>query len=134
METIVRLRILSETLDPESISRELRLQPDRSWSKGTKDKKVSRNMAKVNGWLLNSGAAKDVPLKDQIGMLVNRLKPHSEKIRGISGANTVDFSCVIYTPTEPPLYFDKEAIGTIASLGANLDIDLYMLGESEERD
>jgi hypothetical protein len=39
----------------------------------------------------------------------------------------VQFSCIIYTATRPPLYFSKKVIQQINYLEASLDIDLYIV-------
>ena len=125
METIVRIKILSNELSPEEISRRLRQEPNRSWIKGTTDPKVSRNMSKFNAWILNSGLPKDAPIDYQVTALLEKVRPFAKEIREISANETVDFSCVVYSDAEPPIYFDNKTLSAIASLGANLDIDLY---------
>ena len=131
METIVRIKILSNDLSPEEISRRLRQQPDRSWNKGTADPKVSRNMSKFNAWILNSGLPKDARIEDQVAALLEKVRPVGKEILEISANETVDFSCVVYSDAEPPIYFDNKTLGAIASLGANLDVDLYLQTKTE---
>jgi hypothetical protein len=131
METIVRIKILSNELSPEEISRKLRQQPDRSWNKGTADPKVSRNMSKFNAWILNSGLPKDARIEDQVAALLEKVRPVGKEILEISANETVDFSCVVYSDAEPPIYFDNKTLGAIASLGANLDVDLYLQTKTE---
>jgi Domain of unknown function (DUF4279) len=126
MEAIVRLKIVSHTLSPEEISSRLGQEPDRAWRKGTDDRKVSRNMSKCHGWIMNSGTGRDVSIEDQIERLLAKLKPLSNEIRQMSATETVDFSCVVYAQTEPPLYFENKTLSVIAALGANLDVDLYL--------
>jgi Domain of unknown function (DUF4279) len=126
METIIRIKILSDTLSPKEISRRLRQKPDRSWNKGTADPKVSRNMAKFNAWILNSGLPKDASIEAHVTALLERVRPVAREILELSRTETVDFSCVVYSDAEPPTYFDNRALSAIASLGANLDVDLYL--------
>jgi Domain of unknown function (DUF4279) len=132
METIVRIKILSDTLSPEEISRRLRREPDRSWNKGTADPKVSRNMSKFNAWILNSGLPKDVPIENQVAALLEKVQPVAREILEISATETVDFSCVVYSDAEPPIYFDNKTLSAITSLGANLDVDLYLQTQTHE--
>jgi Domain of unknown function (DUF4279) len=132
METIVRIKILSNELPPEEISRRLRQEPDRSWSKGSPDPKVSRNMSKFNAWILNSGLPKDAPIEDQVAALLEKVRPVANEVLEISANETVDFSCVVYSDAEPPIYFDNKTLNAIASLGANLDVDLYLQTGTQE--
>lgn len=125
METIVRIKILSDTLTPEEISNRLGRKPDRAWDKGTEDPMVARNMAKFNAWIMNSGESRETAIEDQIATLLAKLKPLSKEILDISAEAIVDFSCVVYSDTEPPIYVDNKTLTAIASLGANLDVDLY---------
>jgi hypothetical protein len=132
METIVRIKILSDTLSPREISRRLGQEPDRFWNKGTADPNVSRNMAKFNAWILNSGLPKDAPIEAQVAALLEKVRPLAKEILQMSATETVDFSCVIYSEAEPPTYFDNKALSAIASLGANLDLDLYLQTRTED--
>jgi hypothetical protein len=132
MRTTVRLRILSSGVSPEGISEQLGVRPDHVWYKGVPDGKTPANMLKVNGWILNSGASEDVPADKQIRMLLAKLESRGDQLKTISSTETVDVSCVIYSDTAPPLYFEKEIMQTIASLGANFDIDLYPSLEAAE--
>jgi len=132
MKTVVRLKILSDELLPEAISEKLGLSPDLSWHKGVPDGKTTPNMLKWSGWILNSGAPEDVPLEKQIRTLLTKLEPRAHQLRAISALETVNISCVIYSDTAPPLYFEKEVIGVVASLGANFDIDLYPSSDAVE--
>jgi hypothetical protein len=57
---------------------------------------------------------------------LDRLFPVAEGIRAFSKDDRVEFSCVCYSSSIPALYFEKEWIAAIASMGASLDIDLYI--------
>jgi len=48
-------------------------------------------------------------------------------IKNLSENNAVEISCAIYADDIPAFYFDRKVIEGIASLGASLDIDFYLL-------
>jgi hypothetical protein len=126
MRNIVRLKILSENLAPEDISTKLGLTPSRSWRKGERDrKKASLNMAKWNGWILESGCAPDVPIVEQLKILLCELEPHQHTIQQISYSSDVTISLVTYSNPDRSLYLDKGIVAILTSLGANLDLDVY---------
>jgi hypothetical protein len=125
METIVRIKILSDLLSPEEITSRLGSKPDRVWHKGNV-REISRNMAKFNGWIMDAGSSRQAPIKEQVAMLLEKLKPLRTELNEIAALASVDLSIVVYSDYEPPLHFDNATLGEIASLGANLDIDLYI--------
>jgi hypothetical protein len=127
-ETIVRLKILSRTLTPEMITAKIGLQCDKWWHAGD-FRGHTIIVQKEHGWVLHSGLPKTTDLDTHIKVLLDILEPAKEAIRGISITETVEFSIVIYSSSEPALCFDPPIISRIAGLGAGLDIDLYVSKE-----
>ena len=130
MESYVRLKILSDHINAEQITNTVGIDCDRSWSKGELRPKTQIK-EKQNGWVLNSGLDKSDSLEEQIKSLLSRVNGISNKIKELSEDSIIEVSCAIYTSESPPLYFDKELVKRIEALGANLDIDLYLLPEGD---
>ncbi len=127
-KTLVRLKILSTTLSPEQITYELGVACEQSWKIG--DNRASSIIKETtNGWVLGSGFSQSTPLEEQLEPFLNRLTTYSAKIRRLSVHNIVELSCIVYAVAPPALYFNKNVISSIAKLGANFDIDLYILAK-----
>jgi hypothetical protein len=125
-ETIVRLKIISESHTPEMITGSLGLCSDRSWHVG--DKRVRTAIEeKDHGWILGSGLPRTASLGEQVEALLARLAPCRDKIRRLAHDSTVEFSCVIYAKARPALNFSPSEINQVSELGASLDIDLYIM-------
>jgi len=125
-ETNVRLYIFSICKTPEEITEAVGIPCDKFWRIGDKRGK-SIIKQKENGWALNSGLPNSASLEEHIKKLLERLSPYKEKIRMFAQHEDVQFSCIIYTATRPPLYFSKKVIQQINYLEASLDIDLYIV-------
>ena len=126
--TIVRLKILSESRTPESIENLLGLPADSCWHVGDKRAKTTI-IENVNGWVLNSGLPETDSLEHQCKALLTKLKDCGDRVKSLSVEDTVVVSCVIYSSAQPALYFDGSVIAQIAALGADLDLDVYILSE-----
>lgn len=124
-ETIVRLKILSHTHLPETITARLGVQCDKWWRAG--DTRMHTTIVeKDNGWVLHSGLPRTADLDAHIKSLLDALEPVKETIRVLSTTETVELSVAIYSPSVPALSFNTSAIARIAEFGAGLDIDLYV--------
>jgi hypothetical protein len=132
-KTKVKLTISSIDLTSEEICDAVGLTCDQEWKIGDqRGKTIIRE--KENGCMFESTLPESSPLEDHVDALISRLKPYSEKIKTLSKTNEVEFSCVIYNyidPVNPGFHFEKGIISDIHSLGADLDIDLYLLGKEE---
>jgi hypothetical protein len=124
-KTIVRLKITSATHDPEYISEALGVSCERGWRIG-ENRPNTIIKEKMNGWILNSGLEGAQPLDDQIKSLLKRVEPLRSRMKERLGGDLIELSCVIYADSPPALNFESEVIGSIAALGASLDIDLYV--------
>ena len=125
-EIIVRLKILSVTYTPDQITSITGLRCDRSWLVGDKRGNTTI-LEKCNGWILNSNLPKDASLVDHIENVLEQAGPVASNLRALSEYAEVELSCVIYSFSPPALNFKCEIIERINTLGASLDIDLYIL-------
>ena len=130
-ETIVRLKVLSNDQTPEMITEAIGLQCDRSWHIGdTRPHTIIKE--KSHGWVIGSGLPKSTGLEEQINALLSAFGTRVDALKMLSATATVELSCVIYASAAPALNFDRSVISKLALLGADLDIDLYIVGSDSE--
>lgn len=129
----VRLKIISKLLTPQEITQILGIPFDTAWKIGDQ-KPGSSVKTKENTWIVDSGLAEESELESQIEALLERLRPVNSRMKLLPAGTVIDVSCAIYAPSVPALYFDNAVIKRIGDLGANFDIDLYILGNQELSD
>ncbi|MDO8444572.1 MAG: DUF4279 domain-containing protein [Deltaproteobacteria bacterium] len=127
-ENFVRLIIISDLLEPEQIDDITGMKCDKSWRKNDfRAKSIIRE--KNFGWMLESNLERTDDIELHIENIFQRLEGHIEKVKSLSERNIVKLSLAIYSEDIPALYFNKETIFRLSTLGAALDIDLYLIGE-----
>lgn len=127
MRNYVRLMVISESVSPEQISRQLGVRGDETWRIGDKRKNTDI-LEKENGWGLHSKKESTMNLEDHIENIRDLIKGFESNFKILSDALDceVQLSCVVYFKDEPPLLFEKEVINWLNSIAASLDIDLYL--------
>jgi hypothetical protein len=129
MDCFVRLKITLTSDSVSDIQKMHELFPDRTWKPGDL-RPNTKIIEKNNGCMFLSGLEKEACLEDHLDALLLRTKPIAAAIKEMSRNHIVEIWCAIYTDNSPPLFFDKNVIEDIASLGANFDIDLYLTDKS----
>lgn len=126
MENYVRLMVLSESVSPEAIRNQLGIFGDDIWRIGDK-RKNTIVLEKENGWVLRSKKEKFAYLEDHLENIRELIKGYEGNFKAISDTLDceVQLSYAVYCEDEPPLFFEKEIIAWLDSIGASLDIDLY---------
>lgn len=130
MKCYVRLMILSDSLSSHEISIKIGALPDEVWALGDKRKNTSI-LEKENGWVVHSKKENTADLEEHIYSIQQSLRGVENEIFMISNESGCDvqLSCVIYHTDMPPLYFSKELIIWLNSIGASLDLDLYSFSQ-----
>ncbi|MBI3184967.1 MAG: DUF4279 domain-containing protein [Myxococcales bacterium] len=131
MKSEVRVSIvLAEFVcDPGAIEGVLGVRPSKTWRAGDRIGKSSRTY-RVNGWALQSELPKDRALQEHVDWLLARMPRSLQALKVVSPSWTAEVSCVVYVVEQvPELHLNAKTIGRIAELGAEIDIDLYCLGE-----
>ncbi|HEY8035567.1 MAG TPA: DUF4279 domain-containing protein [Methylobacter sp.] len=131
MDSFVRLKITLGNDSASEIQELYKLLPDRVWSQGDM-RPNTKIIEKSAGCIFFSGLEKEASLDQHLEALLLRTKPVATKIKKLSERNIVEVWCAIYTDSAPPLFFDSNIVDGIANLGANFDIDLYLLPERVE--
>lgn len=126
-EVITRLRVTSDNLLPDEITKIVGIRPDKSVAKGMYHGGKTLP-AKRTEWQIESGLDRSASLAQHVPVLLQKLGPMAESIKSLATSSNCDitFSCVVYSDKSPPLYFEPKWVSDIAKLGAALDIDLYV--------
>ncbi len=125
-------------IDPAQVSGILSLPPTRSWLKGESIQKTALKR-KTNGWLLSSGLDKSAELDDHIKALFSKVKPVLSNFNDLPLSTKKELSCAIYIYQKkdnvdeehrtPPIHLEREQVEFLNQLGAEFDLDLYVLPE-----
>src|ERR1700674_5829446 len=67
----------------------------------------------------------------QVDQLLSKVKGKADRIRELSRDNSVIFGLYFFAESVPPLGLSKGQIEAIAGLGADLDIDVILHGNSK---
>jgi uncharacterized protein DUF4279 len=125
-------------IDPNQVSEMLSLTPIVSWLKGESIQRTARKH-KTNGWRLSSGLDNTAELDDHINALFAKIKPALSNFNNLPTSTEKEVSCVIYiyhktnnTDEEhrtPPIHLEREHVEILNQMGAEFDLDLYVLPE-----
>jgi hypothetical protein len=131
VETIVRIKVLSELLSSDELVSVIDLVPDRSWNIG--DFRLKTGIVeKTNGIIIDSGVSRDESLKKHLDAIVAKLAPVQKNFIVLAKECTIQLSIVYYSDyCNPGLCIDKEFVQFIASIHADIDMDGYVLDSDD---
>jgi hypothetical protein len=124
------LTLTGHGVDPAEITRALGITPDKIWREG---ESIQRTLlkSKDDAWSIQVKREGALAAGDVVHALLERTKPFAPKVRelAIRLNLSVEIACDIATDTQPVpvLHFDQEILSTLNELGAELDIDLYLI-------
>jgi len=87
----------------------------------------SKRTYDTNGWRVS--AERPLEVEIAVDALFERLAPHWEALRELSGESRVELSIVIYAGQQvPAVHLRRDQIDRLAELGGSVDVDVYCLG------
>jgi hypothetical protein len=121
--TKVTLRLLGDSLDPESVTSLLGQQPTKSWRAG--DPRPG-GPAKSGSWHLQSELPGD--LETQIKGLLASLSPDIAIWKVVTKQHHADLFCGLFlTEENQGLVLTPDTMGAIAQRGLELSLDVYVV-------
>ncbi|PSR52106.1 hypothetical protein AHMF7605_00505 [Adhaeribacter arboris] len=136
----VSLKFFDFDCPPDELTKELGLEPTRTALKGQEyyigpeNKRVKKTW-KWNFWEHQiTIVEKDVWIGDLIDNYIDKVfQPRQENIKKITSKCRSEFSIVqyLYDGCNPGLHFKNNRLKIIADIGAEIDIDIYMLGSEQ---
>lgn len=128
----VSLKVLGFEEEPEVITRQIGLQPTKTWRQGELIPGTIRPRA-ASGWEIAAREEGGTELEPQIELLFSRLKGKEAVIYDIASRARVELSVVVYArESVPALHLPREAVEYLGRLQCAVDIDLYCLIEDGE--
>lgn len=132
--TLLGIDYNSEDLEPEEITAVIGIVPTKTWKVGDLISKGATLRHKQNGWSLKSKLEDSATLEDHVESVLERLKPSWQHLVKMCTRYYTEIECIIYVygDDSPAIHFNRETLKRISELNAEIDIDLYVLPESEE--
>lgn len=128
--TIAWLTITSGIKSWQQIAGLISVAPDRQWRQGSciPLTGVTRH---VNGICFDSHVDEGADINEHICHVVSRLSPSDRSSLVMSKLVSVEFHLALYSYSEvqPTINLRPDSVALLASIGAGLDVDTYVLGE-----
>jgi hypothetical protein len=90
---------------------------------------LGRFMHDEPGWSVTSNLAGEVPLSEHVAVILDRVSESREYFASRRPGASVVLRCAVHVapnaPT-PEMTLEASQVGELASLGADLDIDIYV--------
>lgn len=123
----VSLTLTDFSCSPNEITEILGVTPTFSWLLGDVINPRSILVRKENGWRLDVPEDQDASLNDRVHRLKTVLGSRVENFRNLPADCSVELSCCVRLDGESPeFHLDKQAMIFLASIGAELDVDIYL--------
>lgn len=128
-EMSVALTFTGAGFDPDGVTATLGLEPTETWRFG--DRILNTRLKREHdGWSLSTGRKKEIELENQVRSILEKVQSRLNKVKSVSDEHDLDveLACVVYVADETPsMHLDSEVVELMAELGAEIDIDLYVL-------
>lgn len=126
-KNLIRLVIVSDSIDPDELERKIGMTADKRWAKGDLRSHTTIR-EQMSGWMITAETNASVAMDVAIEKLLTRITPVFERISELQGCSK-QLSVVAYCAQPPALNFAAVTIAKVAKLGASLDVDLYFVEE-----
>ena len=128
-EIAASFTLRGSNVDPGDITAALGIVPSTTWRVG--DLIPNTPMArKDNGWRLSSPRRASYHLEDEIKYVIDKVSSRVDAIRAtiVKFRLEAEIACAVYVKGDvPSMHLDNDLVRIVAELGADIDIDLYVL-------
>jgi hypothetical protein len=127
----VALRLTGLGFSPEDVTDMIGLAPTRTWRLGD-SVQGTRLTRKHDGWVFELPYRETYDMDSLVRELLDAVEPYKNKIEAASSRFGLDreISFGVYVRDEAPTsWFAADTLSRVATLKANLDIDMILLGE-----
>jgi hypothetical protein len=124
-ELKLRLILTSQSHTANEMAKLAGINPTKSWASGEVVHPKAKNVHKQNGCLLE---IEDASLAGALKRLQKDLQSQSASLLDLPEDIDIELSCIVYMSGEAPeLHLESQHVEFLASMGAAVDIDVYML-------
>lgn len=124
-ELKLRLILTSQSHTANEMAKLAGINPTKSWASGEVVHPKAKNVHKQNGCLLE---IEDASLAGALKRLQKDLQSQSASLHDLPKNVDIELSCIVYLSGEAPeLHLEPKQVEFLASVGAAVDIDVYML-------
>lgn len=127
-ETHVELVVTSDVLQSGDITRILGVQPDRTWKPGDLRTPGATITHSNHGWLVCSSLSRAEKPEAHVRDVMTRIEGSEDNFTNLEASN-IRVRCVIYCSESPETYYDSALLRQMCRIGADLDIDIYLINE-----
>ncbi|QCB45522.1 DUF4279 domain-containing protein [Hydrogenophaga sp. PAMC20947] len=131
VSTFVWLRVMSETLEPDSVTRRLHVQPTRTQLRGALPAPNSKYPYKYSGWFLESdGQVQSRDARRHLDWLLSQLTGKGKVFAELMAeGNKVDVCCKWESVGQGGPLLSPPQLEGLAQLGLELWFDVYFAGQ-----
>jgi len=139
-ENHIELKLFDFDLSHEEISITLGIESTKKWYKDenysldSESKKTTR-LRKENYWGLEVVTVTNDYIGDQVDDFINTIViPRTERIKKLTENSWGEFSIVqyMYDGCNPGFFLEKKQIAILSNCGLGLNVDIYVLSQSDE--
>ncbi|MDP9121057.1 MAG: DUF4279 domain-containing protein [Acidobacteriota bacterium] len=133
-EIKVLLSVDGDELNPGEVARRSGLTPERMWRKGDARSTFSTLKQTTHGMDVYSGLPESSRFEEHLVALLARLEPAASYLRELIATKSILVWVDIYEIETgiPRFSLSREQVAAVASLGADLDFDIYYWAEDAE--
>lgn len=126
---LVEFKIIGDEFEPEIITKVLQISPDKYWKKGEqiKNKNSIRNFS---CWSIKTGYEESIDINNQLVKIINKIKDKKNELVELKNQNKFYYKIQVVIKIEnnekPAIYLNRDIIGFLNDIKAELDFDLYI--------
>ena len=143
-EISIHLILTGFSCDPDEITTLTNIEPAKVWRTGDPiTPNSSSYVRKENGWRVSSqidrtiASGEYIAFEEYVKSTLDQLQIGWQPLVDLCKRYDAELACAIYLYFEgqsPAIHFDKEIIQRIAALNAEIDIDIYVLPNENEKE
>ena len=110
-------------------------EPTELWVVGQPMRKRPDVTHKHSRWTFKSPLPLDAHVEEHLDALLSALEPHAVGVQAIRAQFPAEIGCAVYFRTfTQGIHLGHSVLSRATALGLDIDLDMYFLGDAEERE